>query len=71
MQIDPEKPAAPVPVDTLDFPNHEPISYVVDKLCKGELVDGPLSPAIARIGQQIVDSAVLSSTEKRTVALVD
>ena len=71
VQIDPEKPAAPVPVDTLDFPNHEPISYVVDKLCKGELVDGPLSPAIARIGQQIVDSAVLSSTEKRTVALVD
>lgn len=70
VQTDPEKPGEKVPVDTLNFPNDGPISYVVDKLIKGEPVDGPLSPAIARVGQQIVDSAVLSATEKRTVSLV-
>ena len=31
---------------------------------------GPVSPEIARIGQRIVDSAVLSAAEKRTVPLV-
>lgn len=71
LQTDPEKPAVEVSVDTLNFPNDGPMSYVVDKLRKGEPIDGPLSPAIARIGQQIVDSAVLGATEKRTVQLVD
>lgn len=70
LQTDPEKPSQEVPVDTLDFPNDGPINYVVDKLQKGEPIDGPLSPAIARVGQQVVDSAVLSATEKRTVQLV-
>ena len=31
---------------------------------------GPLDPAVSLIGQRIIDSAVLSSTTKRTVALV-
>jgi glucose-fructose oxidoreductase len=70
LQTDPEKSAQEIAVDTLAFSNDGPISYVVDKLTKGELVDGPLSPMIARIGQQIVDSAVLSAAEKRTVSLV-
>jgi glucose-fructose oxidoreductase len=33
-------------------------------------VEGPLSPKIARIGQQIVDSAVLSARLKKTVTLL-
>jgi glucose-fructose oxidoreductase len=37
---------------------------------RGEAVQGPLSPAISRIGQQIIDSAILSAQEKRTVRLV-
>ena len=32
---------------------------------------GPLSPELARIGQRIVDSAVLSAREKRSVPLLD
>jgi glucose-fructose oxidoreductase len=36
----------------------------------GEFELDPLHPQIARIGQQIVDSAVLSAREKRTVPLV-
>jgi predicted dehydrogenase len=59
-----------VPVDTLTAPSDNPINYVVDKLSRGEAVEGPLSSAIARIGQQIVDSAAQSAREKRTVALV-
>jgi glucose-fructose oxidoreductase len=58
------------PVDTLAAPNHEPISYVLDCLEHGRPVEGPLSPAMCRIGQQIVDSAALSAREKRTVPLI-
>jgi glucose-fructose oxidoreductase len=39
-------------------------------LAGGEFERGPLHPEIARIGQQIVDSAALSARERRTVALV-
>lgn len=58
------------PVDLLASPNDEPISYVLDCLEHGRAVDGPLSPEICRIGQQIVDSAILSAREKRTVTLI-
>jgi len=33
-------------------------------------IEGPLSPELCRIGEQIVDSAALSAKEKRTVKLV-
>ncbi len=59
-----------VPVDELRPPRQNPIQYVLHCLETGEPVTGPLSPSICRIGQQIVDSAVLSATEKRTVPLV-
>ncbi|MEX0776860.1 MAG: Gfo/Idh/MocA family oxidoreductase [Phycisphaeraceae bacterium] len=70
VQTDPEQPAAEVTVDKLAAPDDGPINYVVDRLRSGQPIDGPLSPKIARIGQQIVDSAVKSAAEKRTVALV-
>jgi glucose-fructose oxidoreductase len=59
-----------VPVDALKSPMRNPIEYVLDCLEHGRDVEGPLSPAIARIGQQIVDSAAMSARERRTVALV-
>lgn len=59
-----------VPCDKLGHPNHNPIAYVIDRLENDLPIDGPLSPAIARIGQQIVDSAVLSVEQGRAVALV-
>ena len=58
-----------IPCDELAHPNHNPIAYVLDCLEKGKDVDGPLSPVIARIGQRIVDAAVRSVLEKRTVPL--
>jgi predicted dehydrogenase len=56
--------------DGLKPPEHTPIEYMVHCITTGTPLSGPLSPAISRIGQQIVDSAVLSAREKRTVALL-
>ena len=60
-----------IAVDTLNPPYQNPIQYVIDCIANQRPIEGPLSPAICRIGQQIVDSAVLSAREKRTVPLVE
>jgi glucose-fructose oxidoreductase len=59
-----------VPVDDLQPPYQNPIQYFLHCLETGEAVTGPLSLATSRIGQQIVDSAVLSAQEKQTVKLL-
>ncbi|MBM3852829.1 MAG: Gfo/Idh/MocA family oxidoreductase [Verrucomicrobia bacterium] len=60
-----------VPVDALAPPGQNAIQYFVHCLATGQPLEGPLSPKIARIGQQIVDSAVLSARLHRTVRLVE
>lgn len=57
------------PVDRLKAPFTNPIQYFIHCLEQGEPVEGPLSPRIARIGQQIVDAAVLSARTKRAVKI--
>jgi glucose-fructose oxidoreductase len=59
-----------IPADVLAYPERNPIEYFLDCLERGEAFAGPLSPEISRIGQQIVDSAVQSAAEQRTVALL-
>ena len=59
-----------VPADTIAPPNQNPIQYFVDCLARNQVIDGPLSPAISRIGQQIVDAALRSSRSKRTEPIV-
>lgn len=59
-----------LPVDTLQPPYQNPVQYLIHCITTGEPISGPLSPATSRIGQQIVDSAMLSAQEKRTVALL-
>lgn len=59
-----------MPVDILEPPYQNPVQYVVHCLECGVPIEGPLSPAIARIGQQIVDTAMQSAREKRTVSLI-
>lgn len=59
-----------VPVDALQAPRQDPIQYFVHCIREGLPVEGPLSPKIARVGQQIVDSAVLSARLRKTVKLV-
>jgi glucose-fructose oxidoreductase len=60
-----------IPVDLPQPPRMNPIQYFIHCLDNNEPLRGPLSPEICRIGQQIVDSALLSAQEKRTVPLVE
>lgn len=59
-----------VPVDKLKPPFADPIQYFVHCIRADLPIEGPLSPAISRIGQQIVDSAVLSARQRKTVQLL-
>jgi predicted dehydrogenase len=59
-----------IPVDVLAAPFQNPIQYFVHCIREGLPVEGPLDPKIARIGQQIVDSAVLSAQRGQTVKLL-
>lgn len=58
-------------VDRLEPPLADPIQYFVHCIREGLPLEGPLSPKISRIGQQIVDAAVLSARLKKTVKLVE
>jgi predicted dehydrogenase len=67
-----EKPEGfEVPCDVLQAPERDPVEYFLHCIKTGTPLTGPLSVEISRIGQQIVDSAVLSAREKRTVPLVE
>lgn len=59
-----------IPVDAIEPPHRNPIEYMVSRLAGDLPIDGPLSPTVSRIGQRIVDTAVLSAAEKRTLPLV-
>ncbi len=66
-----EKPEGyEVPAEPLKAPYNDPINYIIHCVETGEEITGPLSPKIARIGQQIVDTAFRSAAEKRTLPLV-
>jgi glucose-fructose oxidoreductase len=58
-----------LPVDPLQPPYQNPVQYLLDCLEHERPIEGPLSVAISRIGQQIVDAAVQSVAEKRPVTL--
>lgn len=62
--------ATPIPVDVLGSGRRGPVEYVLSCLERDAEIEGPLSPALARIGQQIIDSAMISAREKRTVGLL-
>lgn len=59
-----------IPVDRLQPPFQNPIQNFVHSLTTGSPVYEPLSPEIGRIGQQIVDTALISAREKRAVPLI-
>lgn len=60
-----------IPAEPLAPPFENPIQYFVHCLREDRPIEGPLSPKISRIGQQIVDSAQLSARTGRTVKLVE
>ncbi len=59
-----------IAADPLKPPFQNPIQCVLDCLRRDCPPEGPLSPSISRIGQQIVDTARLSAARKKTVPLV-
>lgn len=58
-----------LPVDELAAPFQNPVQYLLHCLENDLPVEGPLDPALCRVGQKIVDAAALSAQEKRTVQL--
>ena len=59
-----------MPVDSLVPPRQNPVQDFIHCLETGEPLHGPLSPQICRLGQRIVDSALLSAQHKHTVRLL-
>lgn len=55
--------------EPLAAPTRNPLEYMAHVIRTGEEIEGPLSVKISRIGQQIVDSAVRSARERKTVPL--
>lgn len=58
-----------LPVDELRAPERDPVEYFVHCITTGRPVEGPLSPELSRVGQEIVDAAVRSADEGRTIRL--
>ncbi len=66
-----DKPEAhDIPVDELKPPMQNPVQYMIHCIENNKPIQGPLSTSLCRIGQQIVDSAVISARERRTVPLL-
>lgn len=59
-----------VPVDTLTAPHSNPIEHLLHHLETGSPLFGPLTPEMSRIGQQIVEAAIISARQKQAVKLV-
>ena len=58
------------PVDVLEPPFQNPVQYVIHCIEEDQPIEGPLAPALCRIGQQIVDTAYQSAAQKRTLPLI-
>jgi glucose-fructose oxidoreductase len=46
------------------------IDYMVERIRRDLPVEGPLSPAMALVGQRILDTALAASQQKKTLALL-
>lgn len=58
-----------LPAPATKAPHQNPVQYLLHCLDKGVPLEGPVSLAISRIGQEIVDAAVKSAKLKKTVKL--
>ncbi|MGD9913266.1 MAG: gfo/Idh/MocA family oxidoreductase, partial [Rhizobiaceae bacterium] len=59
-----------IEADTLPPGRRAIIEYMLARIEDGEPVSGPLDPLLCLTGQRIIDSAVISSQQKRAVELV-
>jgi predicted dehydrogenase len=70
IQTDRKPEGEKIAVDELKPPFQNPVQYMIDCIKHHRAAEGPLSVRFSRIGQQIVDSAILSATRRKTVHLV-
>jgi predicted dehydrogenase len=61
---------ARIPADPLPPGRRGPVEYLLAGIADRTAIEGPLDPALSLVGQRIIDSALLSAREKRTVPLV-
>lgn len=59
------------PVRELPVGQRNGIEYALSRIQDDLEIEGPLSPDIARIGQQIIETAIRSAEQHRTVPLVE
>ncbi|MEM6690072.1 MAG: Gfo/Idh/MocA family oxidoreductase [Planctomycetota bacterium] len=59
------------PVEELPQGEANGIEYAISRITSEKPIDGPLSPDIARIGQQIIETAIRSAEQKATLSLVE
>jgi predicted dehydrogenase len=60
-----------VPVDEVQPPYRNPVEYILHCIDTGADIEGPLSPAISRIGQQMIDAAIQSAEQGRAIRVTD
>ena len=60
-----------VPADALTPPLNNTITHFVDHLDNAAPLEGPMTTDLCRVGQQIIDTAVLSAAERRCVKLLE
>ena len=58
-------------VDSLPEGERNGIEYTISRIKDDLPIEGPLAPEIARIGQQIIETAIRSAESKQTIRLVD
>ncbi|NND18884.1 MAG: gfo/Idh/MocA family oxidoreductase, partial [Silicimonas sp.] len=59
-----------IAADPLPEGERNAIEYVLGRIASGEPVEGPLDPGFCLTAQRIVDTAIRSAAEKRTLDLI-
>lgn len=58
------------PVASLPKGESNGIEYAISRMVDDQPIEGPLSPGVARIGQQIIETAIASAKQGKTVPLI-
>lgn len=70
VQTTQEREITRVPVDTLTSPFRNPVEYMLHCKENGQPISGPLDPVLCRAAQRIVDTAIESARQGRTLGLL-
>jgi len=60
----------PVTIDPVEAPHRNAVEHLLHCLSTGEPLVGPLTPAMSRLGQQMVETAAASAAAGRALPLI-